>query len=241
MIFHIDPTQLSDSRIQLHWASQLLSAAADAMLEKADDDSHSNLEWDSKSNSLIGRTGCEIDVVNFELKTKSESMKLAGVTLEDAMDWLGNHLNAELKLRDYDMPDHGVANGSQWAPNLEHLSAIAEWYSFGQRILEPYGELRIWPHHFDLGFLIPGAVSSQSIGGGFAVGDEHYERPYFYINPYGLEKPDSLPEIAPGLWATSWFGAVLTASEMTPHEEAENIAKEFVANAVSKFKELQGE
>ena len=48
-------TDLSNTRNQLHWSAQLLSAAADATMEKAADDSHSHLGWDSGSGHLVGR------------------------------------------------------------------------------------------------------------------------------------------------------------------------------------------
>ena len=77
---NINPKSISDTRIQLHWASQLLSSAADAMLEKADDDSHSNLGWDSETSRLVGRAESAIGVNRFELHQAQDSMSLNGKT-----------------------------------------------------------------------------------------------------------------------------------------------------------------
>ena len=59
-MLEIDPNQLTDTRLQLHWAIQLLTAAADATLEHAEDDSHSNLGWDADQGTLVTRSGVSI-------------------------------------------------------------------------------------------------------------------------------------------------------------------------------------
>ena len=233
----IDPETLVDSRIQLHWAVQTLSSAADKMLDKAADDSHSNLGWDSQLKQIVGRVGAAIDVLNFKLIFEDDSLDLAGQTLERAMDWLGKKLKVELAQREYDMPDHRVANGAQFNPDDEHLASIADWYVFGQAALAKQGDLRIWPHHFDLGFFKPNVVEDNGIGGGFSVGDDHYPFPYIYINPYGIERPVSLPALGFGFWTDIWFGAVMTADELSV-ENGLDAAREFAKDSVAKCSQL---
>jgi len=237
-MFEIDPKTLSDSRIQLHWATQLLAAAADARLEKATDDSHSNLGWDANENKLINRAGCAIDVVGFKLEYQGESINLIGKTLAESAQWLSENMGAEIGFRDYEMPPHGVANGDAFSPNPEHLREIADWFTFGQKALAGNGELRVWPHHLDLGFWLPGDVEGRSIGGGFSPGDNHYDQPYFYINPYGIDQPDSFPDVAPGLWTQYWLGAVLTSDVLESVEDANSVAAEFVGSAISHCQQL---
>ena len=112
-MFSIDPSTLSDTRNQLHWASQLLSAEADAKLEKAADDSHPNVGWDAGTSSLVGRGGSSINVPEFEIiDPAGQHYSLTGKTLADARDWLSGQRKAELKLRDYELPEHAVAKGS---------------------------------------------------------------------------------------------------------------------------------
>ena len=231
-MFEIDPKSLSDTRIQLHWAAQLLSAAADAKIEKAADDSHSNLGWNPTTKCLEGRVGCNLDVENFSVQYGGDSFELSGTTLAEAADWLSNKLGGEVKFRDYDMPEHAVQTGAAFSPNKNHLAAIAQWFTFGQTVLAGNGELRVWPHHLDMGFWSPSEIEGKSIGGGLSPGDAHFDQPYIYVNPYGVDKPDSLPELEQGHWITQWFGAVLTAEELASSHDPETVGAEFVKLAI---------
>ncbi len=233
----IDPKNLVDTRIQLHWAAQILSSAADATLEKADDDSHSNLGWDSAANRLDGRVDASVDVVNFKLIHEHSSLDLHGKTLDQAMVWLGDQLGQQLGPREYEMPSHPVSSGAEFQPRDDHLAAIADWYTFGQLAQAGQGELRIWPHHFDLGFFQPDVAEGKSIGGGFSPGDEHYPLPYIYVNPYGVDRPLELPELEYGFWSDKWFGAVITAEEFNVPNGAA-MASRFTDQAVSTCKQL---
>lgn len=234
---NVDPKTISDTRNQLHWASQLLSAAADAKLDKADDDSHSNLGWDAAKNSLVGRAGCSIEVNEFKLLHADDSFPLTGQTLAAAKDWLAGSLGCDLAFRDYEMPEHAVSKDSSFSPDRAHLESISEWFSFAEKSLDGHGTLRIWPHHFDMGFWVPGDADGRSIGGGFSLGDHYYDRPYFYINPYGVERPDSLAALPAGHWTEHWFGAVLAAEEMGAESRSE-AAKSYIAAALDACKKL---
>ena len=204
----------SDTRKQLHWASQLLSAAADATLPSREDDSHSNLGWNAETRQLEGRADCWIDVPSFRLHHGQDSLALSGDTLDSARQWLASSIGHELVFRDYEMPAHSVSQGSQFSPDETQLASIADWLTFAQQILSPQGSLRLWPHHFDLGFWNAGNVDGRSIGGGFSLGDPHYDQPYFYMNPYGVDQPKELPKLPVGHWSEHWFGAVLLEDEM---------------------------
>ena len=234
----ISSEAFAQTRDQLHWAAQLLSAAADVTLEKADDDSHSNLAWEAATNSLQNRAGCNIKVVEFALECHDGSLDLVGKTLAEAATWLGEKLNAEIRFRDYEMPANAVQNGAPFSPDREQLMAAANQFTFAQKSLSGNGELRIWPHHFDLGFWSPSEIEGKSIGGGFSLGDQSYNQPYFYINPYGIDKPESLPQLRHGHWSNHWFGAVLTTAEMDSSGDAETMAAEFVALAIEECEQL---
>ena len=45
---------LLDARLQLHWAAQIVSAMAEALLPKQGDDGHSNMEWLPQVRMLAG-------------------------------------------------------------------------------------------------------------------------------------------------------------------------------------------
>ncbi|MGB9339927.1 MAG: hypothetical protein WCB63_11840 [Polyangiales bacterium] len=51
----VSADRLSEARLQLHWAAQLLSAPGLSLLPAADDYSHSNLGWDRALGVLSGR------------------------------------------------------------------------------------------------------------------------------------------------------------------------------------------
>ncbi len=229
---------LTDTRLQLHWAAQLQCAAADATLEHTDDDGHANLEWDTENATLRGRSGVLIDVPNFVLSVANESLPLASQTLDDALQWLAQRLNTQLAFRDYDMPDHPVRAGQPLNPDTGQLAEIARWFTFAHDILQPQGELRVWPHHFDMGFWISLEQEGADIGGGFTMGDHYYDEPYFYVNPYGMERPDHLPALDAGHWTNSWFGAVLAAQEMGDADQASEVANRFIESATNASREL---
>ena len=221
----------SDARIQLHWSSQLLSGVADALLDAAHDDSHSNLDWDEAGNRLVGRTGWYISVTDFVLSNGEDSFSLNGQTLEGGKQWLESQVNKEIEFRDYDMPEHPITAGAKFGILKGHLESISAWYSFGKAILKGFGELRVWPHHFDLGFWKPSKSGPErSIGGGFSHGDNHFDMPYFYLNPYGVERPSELPPLSAGKWTDKWFGAVLIANQMEGSGRAET-ARDFATSA----------
>ena len=232
-MLEINPETFADTRSQLHWASQLLSAAADAKLEKAKDDSHSNLGWNLETSSLEGRAGVNLNVDKFAIEVGDQSLSLVGKSLKESAVWLGEQLGAELAFRDYEMPDHAVGKDQAFSPSTTDLEAISQWFTFGSESLAGNGELRVWPHHFDLGFLKTTEAEGKSVGGGFTLGDHYYDQPYFYINPYGIDKPDALPELAHGAWTEHWFGAVLTTAEVNGGEP-EYIATHFVTDAIEK-------
>ncbi len=237
-MFTVDPRQLVDTRVQLHWAAQLLSASADATLEALDDDSHTNFEWRAQPARLVCRAGPSISVADFTLTAGDDELPLQEHSLQAAADWLGKRINARIKIRDYDMPSHPVALGQPFDPNPAHLDDIAAWYTLAQEALADCGTLRVWPHHFDLGFLSPSQVEGRSIGGGFTIGDAHCPYPYFYVNAYGIDRPDSLPPLAEGVWSEEWLGAVLPFWTLLDRGEVNERVGRFIASGVKACQQL---
>ena len=234
-MFQLDPKSLTDSRVQLHWAAQLLAAAADSMLERSPDDSHSNLAWDEANRSMEGRIGARIEFPTMNLVTASgDTFSLLGNTLEQARIWLDEEVETELVLRDYDMPAHTVAEGAVFDVPQADRDELAAWFTFGQQAMGPIAGCRIWPHHFDLGWLIEIEGPNKSIGGGMSPGDGNFDQPYFYVNPYGVENPGELPSLTDGAsWADGWFGAVMTAEQILASNDPATITKSFLNDTVS--------
>ena len=48
----VAPAELRDARMQAHYASQIVSGVARTLLDKRDDDSHTNLAWNRRLGAL---------------------------------------------------------------------------------------------------------------------------------------------------------------------------------------------
>jgi hypothetical protein len=237
--------RLTKARLELHWAAQTVMAFADAALERLPDDSQSNLGWRGDLAALVSRPRPEGVAAGLSFAEPSLLMidddsavvgrlPLAGLTIEGAVSWLENRLVAitgstpgrPIRMRDYEMPDHAVATGEPFGTSdLESLKELAGWFGAGWSALEDlvdhdsgWAGVRCWPHHFDLGTLK--VLGSASIGAGLSPGDHWYPEPYFYVNPYGLERPPADPPKleSNGRWHNEgWFGAVLPATTVLPY------------------------
>jgi hypothetical protein len=219
-------TDLRDTRVQLHWAAQVISAAADRWLPMQPDDGHSNMEWQPETEALVGnamKTGLRVALAlrGFELRAVRgdraiATLALTGRTLADAMRWADMQIaGAEgdsprgIHARTYDMPDHPVhAEGAAFSPEPVKLAALAGWFTHADAALrdlaarEPHAvPVRVWPHHFDIGsisFLDEPGPSSRQIGFGLSPGDRHYEQPYFYVTGYPLVADPQFPPLPGG-------------------------------------------
>jgi len=236
-----DARTFTDARLQLHWATQTIVAATDAILERQPDDSQSNLGFDLEpgvvcsrrfpSGWAIGITALldsdpVVGVVPISKPADGKKFPLHGKTIDDILDWLVRTMpdlkGKSLKLREYDMPDHPVAHGKPFDTRSDREGFEQFWaaFSFGQncvhRLLrrEPLmTETRLWPHHFDWGALIglhedTDFASDPSIGVGYSPGDDHAPEPYFYVNAYGTDRPEILPELpCEGYWTQQGISA----------------------------------
>jgi len=246
----VAPTALADSRVELHWAAQVLAACADRWVEARPDDSHTTMEWDAARGALVGQAGpagapLSLRVADFALLLAGEELPLAGRTLADALTWADGRIAAAagaaprgVHPRDYDMPAHRVRDGAPFAPDPDALAELARWYGAGATILhdiagrEPGATaVRCWPHHFDIAAILfidteRPRESARQIGFGLSPGDQHFAEPYFYLTPYPIEVDVTFPPLpSGGRWQRSGFtGAILLASDLLqgpPESQAE--------------------
>ena len=237
------PLELSEARLGLHWAAQLVSAPGANLLPAQADDSHSNLGWDSDLGVLVGRgvgpqhvraalvfDGLELLVLEGE--RERASLGLAGRTMSQALAWLGREVAGDesaLNLPAYEMPKHPVGEGAPFsdagaAARTELAAWFAEAFASVAHVVavDPSASpVRCWPHHFDVASLITLDVGAdveeaRSIGMGFSPGDGSYDQPYFYVTPWPYPDTKELPPLAAGAtWHTDgWTGAVLTAERV---------------------------
>src|SRR5215470_8624638 len=115
----VPPTELKDARIQLHWAAQVLSGAADRWLQALPDDGHTSMAWSLDTGALIGdaaASGLQLALAVHDLELCAvqggrilAALALTGKTLAEAMHWADTQLAdaeggpvREIQARDYD-------------------------------------------------------------------------------------------------------------------------------------------
>lgn len=232
---------LVEARVQVHWAVQSLSAAADAVLEQRDDDSHTNLRWNDRLRALVGHPTKEgrrvaLAIADFALLVLGDSdqeerrLSLHGHTLDAALAWVSEAVKTDrtLRLRSYRMPEHGVSRGERFSaePGVL-LDELARWYATADEALLALAggapdatPIATWPHHFDMGGIFyldreAPPEDAPQIGFGMSPGDDICAEPYYYVTPWPLPDGDAaLPELpAGGTWRVDGLdGAVLTAT-----------------------------
>ena len=237
------PAQLSATRVELHWLSQVLGAAGDGFLERAPDDSQSNLVWDAEKAALVGRligngTQLGLAIASAELVVFSEGRGAVerkparGNTLAGLLDWATGALarnsqarpGAPLKTRDYEMPSHSVASGQPFAfPDRQALDELQRWFANSTiwlkdaRTVDPRaGAVRCWPHHFDIGGIImlePDKPFSEARQIGFGWAPGDASYDQPYFYITPFPVPDSLPALTCGHWHREGFTGAILTGQ----------------------------
>ena len=245
----IAPTELASACLQLHWAAQVVGAAADALGEKKADDSHTNLFWDPPGQEFLSRTlpgGRELGLTPTTLQLvlidgeSASRFPLAGRTLADALQWAARELGVDaLAVRDYDMPDHEVASGGVFRAPSDESAEVGRYFAAASATLTAIAaddpratEVAIWPHHFDVGAIVfvgEGDLhKAPQIGIGMSPGDGTIAEPYFYVTPWPIADGARAGDLLAGKWQTDGFtGVVLPATEivaMPPGERGERVS-----------------
>jgi len=177
----VDPAVFLDTRTQLHYAVQVVSAAARALLAPREDFSHTSLSWSEaigglSTDALPG--GLRVGLVFAEQRVlisgpdgepdgDDASFALADRPLAEAYAWLSEALTARLGRpvaaeppTDYALPEHPLGEGAAWSGDNEAAAALGKVYANMDLILAPYAAradasaTRCWPHHFDIAVLI---------------------------------------------------------------------------------------
>jgi len=264
------PGALTDARLQLHHAAQIAVSAAISYLPARSDDSHTALTWVASIGTLVTeqitaadpfRIGVRVEdltlrAADSELRS-TNTFALAGRTVEEANDWLGN-VTAEAGLdrarltsaKHYTIPAHPVASGAPFSAAIGNgLAELSKYWSNAGVVLddlvratEGASAVRTWPHHFDMASLIalPGPGPRRTIGVGQSPGDESYSEPYWYVGPYPYPSTTNLPPLAgAGHWHTNgWVGAVLPASAYVAAADQRGQVAAFIASAVAACRQL---
>lgn len=175
---------LAETRVQLHWAVQVVGAVPLSFLEQVPDFSHANLGWIVADAALVSRlVGVSppirvgLDFPDFKLTVRDaadfvvDRLPLEGNTLDDAYAWIaevmgrygvGNVDPEELHRPDLDFPDHPVRAGAPFTGGDARARAeLAHWYENTLLLLlevvrdyDNASPVRTWPHHFDMATLL---------------------------------------------------------------------------------------
>ena len=186
-----------------------------------------------------------------------ERKALDNFTMADAVAWLDGVLaKAGLKSASdatipYALPaDADAVEAFSTNTQDTSLGALASWFDLANVLISDFAvehgnlkpgpsPVRCWPHHFDIATYVSleegDFETARGIGVGMSPGDESYDQPYFYVNPWPHLKPDNLPALpAPGFWHTQGFvGAIATAEDIIELKDVSVGTREFLENAFS--------
>jgi hypothetical protein len=175
---------LAATRLELHWALQIVGAVPLAFLEQTPDLSHANLVWvpdhAAFATHQVGasqaiRVGLE--VVDFSLAIRDDAdaivgaLPLEGTTLDAGYRWMAEMMGqygvgdidtAALHRPDRDFPAHPVRTGAPFTGGDPQARAeLARWYDNALLLLSEVARehgnaspVRTWPHHFDMATLL---------------------------------------------------------------------------------------
>lgn len=180
----VSPDALTDTRLELHWAAQLIAAAPIGFLRQTPDFSHANVGWIGGSATFVTRPVGSVSPVQVGLRLDDfslvifdtgdrliDEMALVGRTLDEGYSWIAEMMDrhgvgtkkaAELHRPADDFPDHAVGSGAAFTGGAAAARAeLARWYddalfalSQVVRDMASASSVRTWPHHFDMATLI---------------------------------------------------------------------------------------
>ena len=184
---------LIEAKVQLHWATQIVAAYGNGLLQAQPDDSQSNLGWVDSCGALCSHPTSDgwsvgLRLANLTLlfftshNTIQTEFGLSGQNLQQGFEWLASTyskvswapLPKPFALREYDMPSHPVGKNAVF--QLSHgapFQELSHWYGNAHQVIRAVSEkwkeaspLRCWPHYFDIATLVslPLPQSSESTG-----------------------------------------------------------------------------
>lgn len=240
----VRPRELSTARDTSLWALQVV-AAASTWLPAAPDHHHTNFFVRPGRHVRLAGRPLTRDGLRVALELESRVVRverhdvvrvripLEGHTVDAALDALTSHVRQELgaslppaRRPAHDLPPHPVADGAPFeAPRGPCAAELGRWLAVGAEALARFlvpipraGELRGWPHHFDLASLIPidatDDENARSVNVGFSPGDAAIDEPYFYVGPWPRPRPRTWPTLTVGRWHPTMSIAYVRATEL---------------------------
>jgi len=246
---------------QLHWLCQTIAKANRSFVPSKDDDSHTNLYFDSLGNRILGRwfdtengkimltlnlsnlqfewLNSAYQVVSF-FKTIGKNIDAVEKEIDHNLGKLGLSSNGFTDKLHFEIPDYSFTTKAVKAINEKDLKEWKYFRNLANELclellgyLQIDGEIRIWPHHFDTGIYIE-THTGMGIGYGLAMSDALVGDPYFYMTGYpesGSLEFKELPSFLIGKWETSEDWK----GGVLPLSEIKSLPKEESENAIDDF------
>ena len=247
---------LNEALQQQYHATQFIAMAGRHLIPQQPDDSNTNMQYLPEQELLTGNElsngfrltlrltdlklcfldqagKCKngISLVGKSKQQVFEELKKTLIALDIEVSKFKNELH-------YEIPSHKLENGASFIITDSKLFEENTKYRHNAELImnnlatlyPKASSVRVWPHHYDTGFLLPVAYNekgelSKSIGLGWAIPDGMVDEPYYYLS-FWSEKPDdnlkTLPELTAGKWMVpDWNGAVLKHSEIQKQSSAD--------------------
>jgi len=235
-----------------HHAIQFIAMAGRYLISQKPDDSNTNMKWYLNKKMVVGdwinsrqfplKLGIRLeDLILFIFDPSFHDIAhfyLQGKTKPDIFQWFKLTLR-ELDVENidalqmdmhYSIPPHKTDDEAPFEiENKDEMKTLSVLRSNAELVLDELSrqfdhpsKVKIWPHHFDTGCVVPventGGEIRKSIGLGLAVPDENVDYYYFYVNHWSADDNLDYTQIREleggGHWITSsWIGAVLPINE----------------------------
>lgn len=102
---------------------------------------------------------------------------------------------------------------------------------FRMKLSDRFTQVHLWPNGFDLSVESFTMKKNEQIGAGISLGDDDYESPYLYVNPYPFDEKMVDQSLAIGKWhTTGWKGIKVEWIEL-----ADNIEQEISSRIYAPF------
>jgi hypothetical protein len=176
----VDPRELTDARLQLHWAAQAAAGVGKQLVPHQPDYGEQSFQWlagprvlaqgvvEGKFRSAVRPYPAALLLLDGDGATLAELL-LEGCMLDAAYEWMkteverlwGRPLEKPLERPGEDFPSHPVGNGATFSTSGPGFAEIGRYYADADRVLRTVAgrnpgasPVRCWPHHFDIATLI---------------------------------------------------------------------------------------
>ena len=179
--------ELNEAQLVLQHAVQFIAASGKYLLPKKEDDSHTNMEWDSNKESFFGglisnRAKVGLHIPSLSLKVYGPSnielaaLEMIGKSKKEVLLWLKQALQLKQVESDglsldmhYDIPEHETDSDKSFPKiNAELLKELANHRTIADKFCKQIASgndhasnVRTWPHHFDHGVYVPFELDSD--------------------------------------------------------------------------------